>query len=94
MNAKYVKGPRVKIILTENQHLKLKYPELEQYVNEIGTVMDSSCKGDWVVQLTKANKREITNIMQIANLFINEIIVVLGEAIVNQEGEIWDWGWD
>ena len=45
MNAKYVKGQRVKIILIKNQHLKLKYPELEQYVNEIGTVVDSYWMG-------------------------------------------------
>ncbi len=37
----YIKGQRVEIVSIVDEHLKAKYPEVEQYVGEIGTVVES-----------------------------------------------------
>ena len=37
----YIKGQRVEIVSMLDEHLKAKYPEVEQYVGEIGTVVES-----------------------------------------------------
>jgi len=41
MEAKYHKGHRVIIISVRDQHKELKYPEIEKYVSDIGTVVES-----------------------------------------------------
>ena len=41
MEPKYNKGQRVKIISVKNQHGHLKYPELQEHINETGTILDS-----------------------------------------------------
>ena len=45
MSAKYALGQKVKILLVKNQHLRAKYPELEQYVSESGVVLNSNWVG-------------------------------------------------
>ena len=41
MEPKYTKGQKVKIVSVKNQHTHLKYPEIEEYVNETGTILES-----------------------------------------------------
>jgi len=41
MEAKYTKGQKVKIVSVKNQHTHLKYPEIEEYVNETGIILES-----------------------------------------------------
>ena len=41
MKLKYTKGQKVKIVLVKNQHSHMKYPEIEQYVSETGTIVES-----------------------------------------------------
>ena len=41
VDASYIKGQRVEIVSTLDEHLKAKYPEVGQYVGEIGTVIES-----------------------------------------------------
>ena len=41
MEPKYHKGYRVIIISVQDQHKKPKYPEIEQYVSDTGTVVAS-----------------------------------------------------
>ncbi len=41
MEPKYTKGQKVKIISVGTPHGQLKYPELEEYVNESGAIIDS-----------------------------------------------------
>ena len=41
MAAKYTRGQRVTIRSVKNQNYQLKYPEIEQYVREAGTVVES-----------------------------------------------------
>ena len=39
MEPKYKNGQKVKIVSVKNQHLRTKYPEIEQYANETGIVI-------------------------------------------------------
>lgn len=41
MEPKYTKGQKVKIISVGTPHGQLKYPELEEYVNGSGAIVDS-----------------------------------------------------
>jgi hypothetical protein len=41
MEPKYNEGQKVKITPVKNQHGHLKYPELQEHVNETGTILDS-----------------------------------------------------
>jgi hypothetical protein len=41
MEPKYHKGYRVIVISVQDQHKKPKYPEIEKYVSDTGTVVDS-----------------------------------------------------
>ncbi len=41
MEPKYKRGQKVTIRSAKNQHYQLKYPEIEQYVREAGTVVES-----------------------------------------------------
>lgn len=41
MEPKYARGQRVRIRSVKNQHYQLKYPEIEQYVHEAGTIVES-----------------------------------------------------
>ena len=41
MAPKYARGQRVAIRSVKNQQYQLKYPEIEQYVREVGTVVGS-----------------------------------------------------
>jgi hypothetical protein len=41
MEPKYAKGQKVKIVSVKDQHLHTKYPEIQGYVNETGTILDS-----------------------------------------------------
>ena len=41
MEPKYTKGQKVRIVSVKNQHTHLKYPEIEEYVNETGIVLES-----------------------------------------------------
>ncbi len=41
MEPKYSKGQKVKIKGVKNQHGHLKYPEIQEHVNETGTILDS-----------------------------------------------------
>ncbi len=41
MEPKYHKGHRVVIISVWDQHKELKYPEIEKYVSDTGTVVES-----------------------------------------------------
>jgi hypothetical protein len=38
---KYSKGQKVKIISVKNQHGHIKYPQIQQYVNEIGVILEA-----------------------------------------------------
>ena len=35
----YFKGQRVEIVAIENGHLRMRYPEIDRYVGDIGTVV-------------------------------------------------------
>ena len=41
MNPKYTEGQKVKIVSVKNQHLHTKYPEIQDYVNETGVILES-----------------------------------------------------
>ncbi len=41
MEPKYARGQKVTIRSVKNQHYQSKYPEIEQYVREAGTVAES-----------------------------------------------------
>ena len=41
MEPKYTKEQKVKIISVKNQHGHLKYPELQEHINETGIILDS-----------------------------------------------------
>jgi len=40
MASKYIEGQKVKIVPVKDQHMHLKYPELEPYVSKSGTIVD------------------------------------------------------
>ena len=42
MKPKYNKGQKVKIISVKNQHFNVKYPDIEEYVNETGVILEAS----------------------------------------------------
>ena len=41
MEARYSKGQRVEIVSVINEHLRAKYPEIEDYAGTIGKVVES-----------------------------------------------------
>jgi hypothetical protein len=41
VEARYSKGQQVEIVSVMNEHLRAKYPEIEDYVGTIGTVVES-----------------------------------------------------
>jgi hypothetical protein len=41
VEARYSKGQQVEIVSVMNEHLRAKYPEMEDYVGTIGTVVES-----------------------------------------------------
>jgi hypothetical protein len=41
MGPKYTRGQKVTIRSVKNQHYQSKYPEIEQYVNQAGTIAES-----------------------------------------------------
>ena len=41
MEAKYKNGQKIKIIEVKNQHGHLKYPELQEHINDTGEIEDS-----------------------------------------------------
>jgi len=56
MEPKYNKGQKVKIISVKNQHGNLKYPEIEQYVNETGVILEA--RGSLVKNLNNTDLPE------------------------------------
>lgn len=41
MEPKYTKGQKVKIISVKSEYGYLKYPEIQEYINETGIILDS-----------------------------------------------------
>lgn len=89
MNPKYTRGQEVTIRSVKNHLYQLEYPEIEEYVRESGTIVESYSIG------TSEAYREGTEVPHILNNYIyrvhldrqNKLVTVPEEALEPLESE-------
>ena len=82
MQAKYVKGQKVRIVSVKNQHSHLKYPQFERYVNESGIIVES-----YVVRVEELNGAGHEEYLA-GKYYVYEVRLDKGDAVVTVPEEI------
>lgn len=88
----YKRGQKVTIRSVKNQHYQLKYPELEQYVRQAGTVVES-----YLIKTKEPNSAGVEalqltdNYLYRVHLYLQDkLVTVPEEALEPSESEDWD----
>lgn len=92
MEPVYKRGQKVTIRSVKNQHYQLKYPELEQYVRQAGTVVES-----YLIKTKEPNSAGVEalqltdNYLYRVHLYLQDkLVTVPEEALEPSESEDWD----